>query len=356
MQLPSLDRSTALFVRIEAVSLVLVAATGGLLAIRAASPQHGVPVLAQVNLGGDRLPVLVVPGRPGPNLVHIGADGVTVGLHRASMQPATARPGSTGTWAVVDLPPGRSRLWVGRDGATDPLTVDAGDAPTTLSGLAGPAGPECASALLGALLTSRTREVTSCPADRLSVADGESLRAMVRFVAARKVRGVGIVTDSTPRGVQAAELLRAAAVEAGLAVHPPGARLPLFVVSSWSAAEVAIHRVAASTIAAEGTYLAPWLLSSPLLTPPAGQLLALHFDPRDETALRYLSTLSTRFPGEQPTAVGFDRWLGSDGAGPLRLYAASQVFVPGTAGEHHHGGAAWVPDGTVTAVTGPLAA
>lgn len=350
-------RATASLIRIEAAGLALAAGAGAGLAVvpePPAPPVPGTPLLRQVAIGDERVPVLVVPGRPGWNLVHIGSDDAKAGLDEKRLRPATARAGATGSWVAVELPAGRSRLWIGHDGAAGSVAVDTGTATAEVPGLHGPDGPECASAVLGALLSRAPRPLTSCPADTLEAADAEALQAMIRFVAARGVHGVGIHTDTSPRGTRAAAVVRAAAASEGLAVHPPGKREPLFVLSGWASAEGMIRDVAAGRIAAEGTYLAPWLLSGPLLTPPAGQVLPLRFDTHGAASLRYLNTVYAQFPGEPPTAVGYKGWLGTDPTQPLRLYAAaSRVFIPG-APAGHHSSAAWVPDGTVTAVTGPL--
>jgi hypothetical protein len=202
----------------------------------------------------------------------------------------------------------------------------------------------------------------TCPARQLTLADAAALRAMVHFVAGRRVTAISLASDVSQRGIQAAAVVRAAAARDGLPVVAPGvrgapgpARQPLFVTSGWAEAQAFLREVAAGRYAAEGTYLAPWLLNGPLLTIPAGQLLALRFDTRDPMPLRYLDSLTARFPGEPPTGVGFTQWLPSmaDGADPLRLYAASQLFVPGNQ-DHPHHGAQWITHGTVTAVTGPL--
>jgi hypothetical protein len=198
----------------------------------------------------------------------------------------------------------------------------------------------------------------SCPADRLSASDAAALRTVVRFVARRGVRAIGLVGDSSPRGAQAAAVVRAAAEQEHLAVAAPGtARDPLIIVSGWAAADPVIRGVSTGRVAAQGTYLAPWLLNAPLLVPPAGQLLPLRFNPGTAHALGYVVALNARFPGEPATAAGYAGWAEASrlDAAPLRLYAASQVFVPGMSGHEGHTTAGrWLPDGTVTPITGPL--
>jgi hypothetical protein len=350
----------------------------------------GQPVLAGVTLGGHRLPVLVAPGRPGWNLVHVGADRAAVGTSAARLTPATARPGTAHVWAPVWLAPGRNSVLISHAGAVAALPIDAGpgtageaeDAGSTAEArgagvdsapdLRGPDGPECASLALGRAVAGVRAALRACPADGLAPADAASLRAIVLFVAARAVPAVGLVDDASARGRQAADAVRVAAARAGVRVEAPGAGKPLIVVSGWTSAAATIADVSAGKLAAQGTYLAPWLLTAPLLRPPAGQVIALRFDPGQAAPLRYVAALDAAFPGEPATAAGFAGWSRSTAEpATARLYAASLVFVPGnpvgpgpparanqavaTAGGHgSHGAARWLPDGTVTAVSGPL--
>src|SRR5829696_1844364 len=60
----------------------------------------GVPVVGQVDAAGQ-ISVLVVPGRPGWNLVHVDSEGVLVGATREHLVPARPRPGASGGWAPV---------------------------------------------------------------------------------------------------------------------------------------------------------------------------------------------------------------------------------------------------------------
>jgi hypothetical protein len=146
----------------------------------------------------------------------------------------------------------------------------------------------------------------------------------------------------------------------------------LIVVAGWEGADRAVRGVSTGRTRAQGTYLAPWLLTAPLLGPPAGQLLPLRFHPGTVPSLTYAMALDARFPGEPPSAAGYAEWSRTTratqatgqksatqavpyDAAPLRLYAASQIYVPGMPTHTGHGtGGRWLPNGTVTPITGPL--
>jgi len=348
------------------VATVLIGVTAGVLAAPADRPEPGVPVLRTVTVSGQRLPVFVVPARPGWNLVHVGADRVTAGTDPARLAPAAGRPGTTQAWAPVWLPAGRSQVWIGYRGATASLPVDTGPANAAGPDLRGPDGPECATFALGRAIAGAAEPLGACPADRLASADAAALRAMVRFVAGRGVSGFGLVSDSSPRAVEAEAVVRAEADRAGLTVGSlPGQSVgaaparaagnPVVVVSGWAAAEAAIREVGTGRLRAQGSYLAPWLLNAVLLDTPAGQLLPLRFDTADARAMRYVAVLGAAFPGAPATAASFTGWLRADlGAEPVRLHAASRVSVPGLPAQHAHTSGRWLPSGAIVAVTGPL--
>ncbi|MGI5238463.1 hypothetical protein [Dactylosporangium sp. CA-139066] len=318
-------------------------------------PDPGVPMLRTVAVGAGALPVFVTPQAPGWNLVHFGAEDVQAGLDPGALTPARARPGTAGSWALVNLPAGRSRLWIARGGATGSLKLDTGRTPSRAD-VTTDDGPECASAALGAVLAGSRERAGACPAQELTRDDAGALRAMVAFVAGRHAAAVSVVSDGSPRGAAARAVVESAARAAGLPVTGPGEH-PLFVLSGWAAADATLRDVGAGRVRAQGSYLAPWLLNGPLLTAPSAPLLPLRFDVHDSTPSGYLAALTAAFPGEAPTGVGYTSWMRRHDvpAGPLRLYAASQLFVPGDQGHDHQHSASWVPSGTVTAVTGRLA-
>ncbi|MFF2194153.1 hypothetical protein [Streptomyces sp. NPDC058157] len=342
-----------------------VVGPGGGAAGRAAGRAAGGPVLESVGLGGTRVPVLVVPNRPGFNLVAVAAPDAAAGTVRDRLAKGGPRPGSALTWIPVELPAGPGRLWVSAGGATAPLGVDTGrrsGAAPAPAGLRGPDGAECASAAAGAVLGGSANAPAGCPSDALTTADAAALRATVSFLAGRGTRAVSLAEDDSPRGRAAAAEVRTAAARAGISVSPPDAstRRPLLVTSGWAGADTAVHDVEAGRTAAEGTYLAPWLLTAPLLSPGAGQLIPLRYAPNGPAAVEYAAALGDRLPGEVPSAAGYEAWRaarGTAGPAPAKLYAAAVLYVPGSGGagsagggHHHAGSATWLPSGMIVPI------
>ncbi|MEU1039813.1 hypothetical protein ACFYP4_00945 [Streptomyces sp. NPDC005551] len=359
-----------------ALTLVTVAALG----TRGGSPEAttadapapsrpGTPLLRTLPLGGKQVGVLVVPGRPGPNLVAIGADDARAGTADGGLRRGEHRPGSSQTWVPVHLPDGRSTLRIAAGGSTGKLSVDTGrGARAPLEALAGADGPECAAAAAGALVAGEQTPLTACPSDRLTEQDAATLRATVRFLADRGTRSVGLVSDGSRRGRAAAAAVRSAAGRAGIDVtRPDRSSRPLLVTSGWPGATDAALAVERGTTRAQGVYLAPWLLARSVLTPSAGQVIPLRYAPRRAEAMEYVKALTARMPGEYPSSTGYRAWQrvrGEEPATPARLYAVSVAYVPGgmvaadgaSAGGHHHAGgeADWLPSGMIAPISAPL--
>jgi hypothetical protein len=328
-------------------------------------PVPGVPLLSNASLAGQQVPVLVSPQRPGHNFVHVPAAGITV-----AGVPATQRAGVDGYWADVNLPAGRSDLSI-RDGAGETtLPVDTGSASGPASA-AGPDGPECASAALGGLIAGRKDVLAGCPSDALSEEDADALRKLVGFLGARHTTTISLVADSTPRGIAAADVVRAAATQQGLRViSGPADQAALVVVSGFSDAYTALTNAARAQREAPtytyGLYLAPWLLSGPIVNSVSASTVPLRFDPREQLAMSYTVALSDAFGGESPTVGGFREWLGSAeqiSAQKVQLFASAQVnAMPMNPGQPQapgmpmvgEGGGHWVPDATVVPVSFPL--
>ncbi|MDQ7809812.1 hypothetical protein Q5425_39325 [Amycolatopsis sp. A133] len=329
-------------------------------------PVPGVPLLADE----PGFPVLVSPQRPGHNLVHFppsaGGD-LAAGVRGGIITKAVARPGAEGTWADVDLPPGRSGLEIRRGDTTSVVEVDAGSAP-------GPSiidadAPECASAALGGLVAGRTDVLTACPSDALTPEDSGALVKLVEFLAGRKPAALTLVEDDSPRGIAAAKLVRDTAARAGLAVRPDaGPDTALVVVSGWAAGYTAMTRAAElqrlEPTHQYGLYLAPWLLNGPIVNAVASASLPLRFDPRESAAVGYAVAVGNRFGGESPTLGGFRNWLGAGRpAADVQIFAAAQVnAMPMYPTEPHATGMVmdrdyagqWVPDGTIVPITAVL--
>lgn len=329
-------------------------------------PVPGVPLLAD----DAGFPVLVSPQRPGHNLVHFpksAGNDLSAGVRGGVVTQAVARPGAEGTWADVELPPGRSDLEIRRGGTTTVVEVDAGEAP-------GPSitdadAPECASAALGSLVAGRAEVLASCPSDVLSPDDAGALVKLVEFLGERKPAGITLVGDDSPRGAAAAKLVRETAARTRLAVRPDaGPDTALVVVSGWAAGYTAMTRAAESQRLQPthqyGLYLAPWLLTGPIVNAVASASLPLRFDPREATAVGYAVAVGDRFGGENPTVGGFRNWLGADRpAADVQIFAAAQVnAMPMYPTEPHATGMVmdrdyagqWVPDGTIVPITSVL--
>jgi hypothetical protein len=310
-------------------------------------PTPGVPLLSEA----AGVPVLVAPQRPGRNLVHLPDTATVNGVH------AVARPGMNGAWAEVDLPPGRSSLQISRDGKESTLAVDTG------SGTAARAvDPECVNAALGGLLGGSRLALTSCPSDTLSTEDADSVHKLVDYLKGRKIPAITVVGDGTPRAKAAEDVVRQAGIPVSDTEQPNSA---LVVVAGWSDAATELAKVAVSQTQKPtyvyGIYLAPWLLTAPLLKSVVSSAIPLHFDPRDPRTLAYTVALSNSFPGETGTIGGLDQWLAAQGQRTepaVRLYASAQVdampmdnTMDGM--EMAYPGQ-WVPNGTIVPISGPL--
>ncbi|WP_267593581.1 hypothetical protein [Carbonactinospora thermoautotrophica] len=357
---------TAPVFRAEATVLAVAVVAGGVVAtipVPDPPPTPGVPLLREVTLADHRVPVLVTPHRPGWNLVHLGGEGTLGATVRTSPAsppvPAEERAGAPGRWALVELPAGRSTLRIEYYGQSAKVPVDTGHDRTAPAAITGPDGPECASMALGAAVAGARTPLLSCPSDRLDDRDAASLRALVGFLAHRGVPALTLVADASPRGTAAARAVRAAAARHGVAVRArPRKGGALVVTAGWPTAASTLAHLARSheALATAGTYLAPWLLGAPVLKSGLAGFFPLRFNPHEVAPLQYAATVSARFHGEPPTAAGYAGWLAAKGsavAGPPQLYAASHVaYMPVEATSHHAG--SWLPDGTVTPVTGPL--
>lgn len=337
-------------------------------------PVPGVPVLVDTALAGRHVPVLVSPHRPGRNLVHFPAGagaGLVVAVGDREV-PAAPVAGAEGTWAEVDLAPGRGSITVRAGGDSVSVDVDPGPDPGLGTGLGtglGADGPECASAALGGLLAGRREPLTGCPADALAPEDEAALRRLVSFLGDRGTGGITLAADDSPRGTRAARVVEEEAAAVGLRVGAePGPDTALVAVSGWAAAHRALSAAGAEQaerpVHGHGLHLAPWLLTATLANTATTVTTPLDFDPREPLPVGYAVAVGNGFGGENPTPAGFRAWAGDRRpAGGVRLYAVAQVTaMPMGPGEVHAPGmpmteesaGQWVPKATVVPVSGPL--
>jgi hypothetical protein len=366
-----------------------------------AAPEPGQPLLRPINLGLRHLAVLVLPMRPGSNLIHIGSNDPAGGgeilpqhHHGGAPEPAAVpgqititagdepdaapvsvarRPGAPGNWAVLDIPAGTDRLHISGDGTTATVPVDVGTTPAdpaVQQALAGPDGPECASAALGGLLAGADHSSSltwapplGCPSQSLTQADASSLRDTVAFLGGRGIRALELVSDDSPRSHAAADLVRTEATQLRLPVSAtPAAGDTLLVLSGWAQAKDALGKatVAADGVPNGGIVLAPWLLTGAVLGSASSEVLALRFNPQNVDPRQYASTVSTVFPDETPSAAGYRAWAAQHHT-PLdtgaTFYGAAPVNVPmGMGDDMNMGGqpSDWYPGGTVVPINPPL--
>jgi hypothetical protein len=274
------------------VAVALIGGTATAAVLRDRDPVPGVAVAGTV--GGAA--VTVVPNLPGWNLVHMPAGAAEVGPAPDELVTTRVQPGATGTWAAVRLAPGPGSLWVRHRGTLGSVAVDTGGTGSAPAALLGRDGPECASALLGAMLATGAPALPPCPTERLTDTDAAALREVVAAIAGAGHRTLTVVGDATPRGTAAVALVHRTAREAGLLVGPTG---PALVVAGWSGAATALR---------DGghTYLAPWLLTAPLLD--AGPAHVARYAVGEQSN-RYQLALNRGYPGELPSASGYLAWL-----------------------------------------------
>jgi hypothetical protein len=304
-------RSTGVLVmRVSAglLATCLIAGVGQAAVSRKADPAPGLAAGLTVDVGGRQVNVVVVPNLPGLNLVHVDVDGLMVGTDPAG----TALPQPAG-WHTVELPAGRVEVRVADERDSGSFVTDTGSSGAAPAGLAGPDGPECASALLGRMLaTGALTSGATCPADTLTPGDADELTGIVDRLADGGAKSVVVVGDESPRGTAAADTVRTAATSRGMAVLGQGrAADPLVVVSGWArAAVLAQSGVIDRGAGGPAAYLAPWL---PTPAPGTTAVPATGADDRDGAPFRrYATALRAAYPTQQPTAAGFRAWLGGN--------------------------------------------
>jgi hypothetical protein len=111
---------------------------------------------------------------------------------------------------------------------------------------------------------------------------------------------------------------------------------------------------------AQGIFLAPWLLTPPVMTLSETSVLGLQFNPQDINALGYASTLVGVFPKETPSATGYRAWtqqLGIPVEKRASFFSGAPINVPMGPDNQEHGSnpAAWFPSGAIIQVSQPIA-
>jgi putative copper export protein len=340
------------------------------------APIAGAPLVRRLEIDDAATGLVVVPQRPGTNLVHLATDrfsDIEVAGHRYT---AEQRPGAAGLWAVVQLPAGRSRLQViqGRHVVQQVLNTGpaaAAGAPVDPLHIAGPDGPECLTAALGATLGGSRAPLTDCPDRALRPLDATALDALVNQLAGRGVKNLAVLHDGTARSAAALAVVQKAAGAQHVAVKAQSASAPnltgvdaAVMVSGWQPTADALVATRKHP-PLYGTYVAPWLFTTPLVAAAGGSTYApLHFDPQGDQANAYLAALRRVGP---PTATesGFLSYLQArqqpEAGGNVSLYAGSSsisvmpMVVPGQPQHHDDGGAlGWLNDGATTPVSRTL--
>jgi len=356
--------------RLELGALVFALVVGAVLTSLPAPgppPVTGVPLARLIDLDDAITGLVVAPQRPGINLVHLMTDRFTDVVVDGRRYPGEPRPGTQGFWAQVQLPAGRSllTLYQGRQVAVQVL--DAGPGPQQ-DGLSGPDGPECVAAALGAVLGGAGAPPAPCPAQSLVPADAAALRAVVAFLGTRGVNRLTVIADASPRGGAAEREVRAAARAANITVLDAGAPAEqgpqaVLAVAGWQVSATMLEKLKAGPAPTYGTYLAPWLMQSSLVSAAGGSPLAvLPFDPAGPLAEAYVLTLRRVGPGQSASAAGFYAYLAALSRPlpqrELLLYAAAGAFqiLGGSGAGHGHSGfsAGWLGGGPLVAVSRPL--
>ena len=334
------------------------------------SPAAGAPLIRALTLDDVMTGLAIVPQRPGTNLVHVMTDRFTEVEVDGRRYRAEARPGSSGLWAEVELPAGRSLLELHQGRQVAAQIVNTGSGPAQ-DGLSDPDAAECASAALGAALGGSKVPLGPCPSQSLSPTDAGTLRGLVGSLGARGVKSVRLLTDASPRSVAAEKEVRAAARKAGFGVYSDGwpakgAPDAVLALAGWSAARLDLDTLrAAETPPLYGTYLAPWLVEAGVVAATGSSpLIALPFDPTSPQAQAYVVALRRVGPAESASAAGFLAFLAARGEvlppRDVLLYAATVGFEimplgggPGSSDGMNHSGvdSTWFGGGALTPVS-----
>lgn len=356
------SRAAAGFARAELVVIVLALVAGAVLTglpTPGPTPTTGVPLARRLLIGDAVTGLLVVPQRPGPNLVQVMTDRSTELIVDGHHYPTGPRPGVDGMWAQIELSPGHSRIEVHQGKHMVQQVVDAGSTPVDVS-LTGPDGPECAAAAFGALLGGSRNPLGACPHQALTPGDADALRATVRDLVQRGARSATLITDDTPRGRAAAGTVRSAAAPAGIAIRTAAGNADVVIATAgWAGTDAALRHRSSEPL--YGTYVAPWLMQAGIVAVAGGAPLAvLPFDPLGPVATAYVAALRRVAPTLGASAAGLETFRTARGdppdRTPLAIYAATRAFsmmpgVDGGGGQAHHSAAeGWLLGGPLTPI------
>ncbi|MCD2186769.1 hypothetical protein [Actinomycetospora soli] len=389
--LPARGRATRRreLVRVAAGALGLGLAAVAVLGALPTSPQSPEPgrlLVRPVTVAGQSMALFVAPTAGGPTLIRLSSApsdgppshsmGAMGGMHgghdmpgagwsiAAGGQDATFAPrdGAPGRWALLDVPADTRELTLTGPGGTATVPVVIGPTgPADPAVLAGPDGPECADALLGDLLGGGRG--VACPSTALSPADARALTLAVTDLRGRGLPSLFLVGDDSPRSRAADALVRDTAARIGLPVSAaPTPDDGLLVTSGWAQARRTLtgttEQATRTPTFTGGVFLAPWLLTSGVLSAGASTMLPLGFTPQEAEPRGYAALLTTISDDAAPSSSGYLAWAREQGRpdGDVRLFGAATIDVmPGMPGMNHGDRAgAWLPGGALVPMSGPL--
>jgi hypothetical protein len=307
--------------------------------------------------------------------VHLATDrfsDIKVGGHRYTAEP---RPGAAGLWAVVQLPAGRSRLQVIQGRHVVQQVLNTGElpvgAPADPLGIAGPDGPECLAAALGATLGGSRAPLTECPDHALRPIDAAALQALTTHLVGRGLKTLAVIHDDTPRSSAALDTVRSIADAHHVVVRAVEATATDLASSDAAVAVTGWQPTAGAFVGNRkhpplyGIYVAPWLLDTPMVAAAGGSTYAaLPFDPQGDQANDYLDALRRVGPatGTESGLLAYLAARGDQVAEAIHLYAGtSEISVMGMGaapagahGDHEGISVGWLNDGAITPLTNTL--
>jgi hypothetical protein len=212
--------------------------------------------------------------------------------------------------------------------------------------------------------------MSDCPDRALRPVDATALQGLTVYLAGRGVKTLAVIDDATARSTAALAVVRSAADAHHVAVRAMPATAPNFTGVDAALAVSGWQPTADALVATRkhpplyGTYVAPWLFTTPLVAAAGGSTYApLPFDPLGDQATAYLTALARVGPATA-TESGLLAYLAAGGqqqTGAVTLYAgSSSISVMPMSGPahsaHDEDGAAiaWLNEGATTPVSRTL--